>query len=59
MLEKVLEKNDFLKIYIPEVIPKYKNINNYAYKNIFNDHILIASNGKFNAFNYIVFNIYK
>ena len=23
-----------LKIYIPEVIPKYKNINNYAYKNI-------------------------
>lgn len=23
-----------MKIYIPEVIPKYKNINNYAYKNI-------------------------
>ncbi|MBP3254973.1 MAG: hypothetical protein J6M60_00565 [Clostridia bacterium] len=23
-----------LKIFIPEVIPKYKNINNYAYKNI-------------------------
>ena len=27
-------ENDVLKIYIPEVIPKYKNINNYAYKNI-------------------------
>ena len=26
--------NDILKIYIPEVIPKYKNINNFAYKNI-------------------------
>ena len=23
-----------MKIYIPEVIPKYKNVNNYAYKNI-------------------------
>lgn len=28
-----LEK-DILKIYIPEVLPKYKNISNYAYKNI-------------------------
>jgi len=27
-------KNDILKIHIPEVIPKFKNINNYAYKNI-------------------------
>ena len=27
-------KNNILKITIPEVIPKYKNINNYAYKNI-------------------------
>jgi len=27
-------ENDILKIYIPEVIPKFKNINNYAYKNI-------------------------
>ena len=27
-------ENDILKIYIPEVIPKYKNINNCAYKNI-------------------------
>ena len=27
-------ENDVIKIYIPEVIPKYKNINNYAYKNI-------------------------
>ena len=27
-------ENDILKIYIPEVIPKYKNINNYAYKNM-------------------------
>lgn len=27
-------ENDVLKIYIPEVIPKYKNVNNYAYKNI-------------------------
>lgn len=27
-------ENDILKIHIPEVIPKYKNINNYAYKNI-------------------------
>lgn len=26
--------DNYLKIYIPEVIPKYKNINNYAYKNI-------------------------
>ena len=26
--------NEVLKIYIPEVIPKYKNINNFAYKNI-------------------------
>lgn len=26
--------NDILRIYIPEVIPKYKNINNFAYKNI-------------------------
>ena len=26
--------NGILKITIPEVIPKYKNINNYAYKNI-------------------------
>lgn len=31
---KVTLDNDILKIYIPEVIPKYKNINNYAYKNI-------------------------
>lgn len=30
----VTQENDVLKIYIPEVIPKYKNINNYAYKNI-------------------------
>ena len=27
-------ENGVLKIYIPEVIPKYKNINNFAYKNI-------------------------
>jgi len=27
-------KNDILKIYIPETLPKYKNINTYAYKNI-------------------------
>ena len=27
-------KQDILKIYIPEVLPKYKRINNYAYKNI-------------------------
>lgn len=31
---KVIMENDVLKIYIPEVIPKYKNINNFAYKNI-------------------------
>ena len=31
---KATLENDVLKIYIPEVIPKYKNINNYAYKNI-------------------------
>ena len=31
---KATVQNDILKIYIPEVIPKYKNINNYAYKNI-------------------------
>lgn len=33
MYEAKIE-NDVLKIHIPEVIPKYKNINNYAYKNI-------------------------
>ena len=27
-------EGDVLKIYIPEVIPKFKNINNHAYKNI-------------------------
>jgi hypothetical protein len=27
-------ENGILKIYIPETIPKYKNINNFAYKNI-------------------------
>lgn len=31
---KATVENGILKIYIPEVIPKYKNINNYAYKNI-------------------------
>ena len=31
---KVTMKDEILKIHIPEVIPKYKNINNYAYKNI-------------------------
>lgn len=31
---KAKVENDILKIYIPEVIPKYKNVNNYAYKNI-------------------------
>lgn len=31
---KATVQNDILKIFIPEVIPKYKNINNYAYKNI-------------------------
>lgn len=31
---KAKVEDDILKIYIPEVIPKYKNINNYAYKNI-------------------------
>ena len=27
-------ENDVLKIQIPEVLPKFKNINGYAYKNI-------------------------
>ncbi len=27
-------QKDILKIYIPEVLPKFKNISNYAYKNI-------------------------
>lgn len=31
---RAVVENEVLKIYIPEVIPKYKNINNYAYKNI-------------------------
>lgn len=31
---KATVEDDILKIYIPEVIPKFKNINNYAYKNI-------------------------
>jgi len=33
-LYKATIDNGILKIYIPEVIPKYKNINNYAYKHI-------------------------
>lgn len=33
-LYKASVKNNILKIYIPEVLPKYKNISNYAYKNI-------------------------
>lgn len=31
---KATIENDILKKYIPEVIPKFKNINNYSYKNI-------------------------
>lgn len=31
---KTTLENGILKIFIPEVIPKYKNVNNYAYKNI-------------------------
>ena len=31
---KATLKNQILKIYIPETLPKYKNISNYAYKNI-------------------------
>lgn len=31
---KATVENNILKIYIPEVIPKFKNVNNYAYKNI-------------------------
>lgn len=31
---KATLKNEILKIYIPETLPKYKNISNYAYKNI-------------------------
>ena len=31
---KATVENNVLKIFIPEVIPKYKNVNNYAYKNI-------------------------
>ena len=31
---KTILENGILKIFIPEVLPKYKNINNYAYKNI-------------------------
>lgn len=31
---EVTEENDILKIHIPEVIPRFKNINNYSYKNI-------------------------
>ena len=31
---KATLKEGLLKIYIPEVLPKFKNINNYAYKNI-------------------------
>lgn len=31
---EVSVSDNYLKIHIPEVIPKYKNINNYAYKNI-------------------------
>lgn len=31
---KATLKNNILKIYIPETLPKYKNISNFAYKNI-------------------------
>ncbi len=31
---KATLEDGILRIFIPEVIPKYKNINNYAYKNI-------------------------
>lgn len=31
---KATLKKDILKIYIPETLPKFKNISNYAYKNI-------------------------
>lgn len=31
---EVTKFDNYLKIYIPEVIQKYKNVNNYAYKNI-------------------------
>ena len=31
---KVALENNVLRIHIPEVLPKYKNINSYAYKNI-------------------------
>ena len=31
---KAKVEQDILKIYIPEVLPKYKNISNYSYKNI-------------------------
>ena len=31
---KATVENDVLKIYIPEVIHKYKNVNNYTYNNI-------------------------
>lgn len=31
---KAILKNNILKITIPEVLPKYKSVNNYAYKNI-------------------------
>ena len=31
---KVALENNVLRIHIPEVLPKYKNINGYAYKNI-------------------------
>lgn len=31
---KIEEKNGILKISIPEVLPKYKNVSNFAYKNI-------------------------
>ena len=31
---KAILSKDILKIYIPEALPKYKNISNFAYKNI-------------------------
>lgn len=31
---KATLRNEILRIYIPETLPKYKNISNYAYKNI-------------------------
>lgn len=52
---KAIVENDILKITIPEVMPKYKSINNYAYKNIMLNVLEVAKKYKDLFCNELVF----